>query len=78
MSGVCDMVRLKPVCSATKTINVKLLNTASLAIAFLRANNKGADQTAHMRRLICALVIRMQQICSVYFSRQGPIMISSW
>ena len=25
------------------------------------ANNKGADQTARMRRLICSFVVRMQQ-----------------
>ena len=25
------------------------------------ANNKGAEQTARMRRLVCALVVRLQQ-----------------
>ena len=29
--------------------------------AFHQANNKGADQTARMRRLICAFVVRKQQ-----------------
>ena len=37
-----------------------------------RANNKGADQTAHMRRLGCTFVVRMQQ--SRGFSQQDPYM----
>ena len=28
---------------------------------FQRANNKGADQTARMRRLICAFDVRVQE-----------------
>ena len=35
---------------------------------FQSLNNKGADQTARMRRLICAFVVRMQQ--SPVFSRR--------
>ena len=37
---------------------------------FLRMNNKGADQTALMRRLICAYVVRILQ--SQVFSRSRP------
>ena len=33
-------------------------------------NNKGVDQTARMRRLICAFVVRMQ-LCQVFLLR-GP------
>ena len=36
---------------------------------FQIVNNKGADQTARMRRLVCAYVIRKQQ--SQDFSRRG-------
>ena len=35
-------------------------------VLFSKANNNGADQTAHLRSLVCAFVIRMQQ--SIYFS----------
>ena len=38
--------------------------------AFQIANNKGADQTARMRRLVCAFVVRKQQ--SQGFSYRGP------
>ena len=37
------------------------------------ANNKGADQAARMRRLICAFVVRMRKI--KFFSRWKPIFI---
>ena len=37
---------------------------------FQKANNKGADQTAQMRRLVCAFVVRKQQ--SQSFWHQGP------
>ena len=37
---------------------------------FQMANNKGADQTEWMRRLICAFVVHKQQ--SQGFSRRGP------
>ena len=33
-------------------------------------NNKCADQTARMRRLVCAFIVRKQQ--SQGFSRRGP------
>ena len=34
---------------------------------FQIANNKGADQTAKMRRLICAFVVRKQQSKSFWY-----------
>ena len=37
---------------------------------FQKANNKGADQTARMRRLVCAFVVCNRQ--SQGFSRLGP------
>ena len=42
-------------------------------------NNKGADQTAQVRRLLCAFVVRKLQ--SQGFSRRGPYDIeakASW
>ena len=39
---------------------------------FQKENNKGADQTARMRRLVCACVIRKSR--RQVFSRRGPIM----
>ena len=35
--------------------------------AFQRLNNKGADQTARMRRVVCAFAVCMQQ--SQFFSK---------
>ena len=46
---------------------------------FQIANNKGADQTAQMRRLVYAFVVRKQQ--SQRFSHQGPYNVetqASW
>ena len=43
---------------------------------FYRRNNKGADQTAHMRSLINAFAIRMQQQNS--FSRRGSFVLYDW
>ena len=37
---------------------------------FQIGNNKGADQTARMRRLVCGFVVRKQQ--SQGFSHRGP------
>ena len=37
---------------------------------FQKDDNKGVDQTARTRRLICAFVVRMQQ--NEGFSRRGP------
>ena len=59
---VSDHERLKPTYSVTeisqnadKVINYTLLG----------ANNKGADQTARMCRLVCAYDVRMQ-LCQVF------------
>ena len=46
---------------------------------FQIANNKGADQTARMRRLVCACVVPKQQ--SHCFSGRGPFDVdahASW
>ena len=46
---------------------------------FQIANNKGADQTARMRRLVCAFVVRQQK--SQGFLRRGPYdveALASW
>ena len=62
--GVCDLVRLKPVCSATETTQgLEILDIASTGIirTIQVGNNKGANQTARMRRLICAYVVRIWQ-----------------
>ena len=38
--------------------------------SFQLANNKGADQTAHMGRLVCTFVVRKPR--RQIFSRRGP------
>ena len=58
--GVSDKARLKPVSSATET-SWKIENCAcskSLYDTFQKANNKCADQSVRMRRLVCAFVVR--------------------
>ena len=63
--GVCDLVRLKPACSATEA-SLSLENfgfSKYRYYTFLAANNKGADQTARMRRMICAFVVRDVRCC---------------
>ena len=55
-----DNARLKPVSSATKTsqkIEISLETTLDIILS-KKANNKGADQSARMHRLICAFVVR--------------------
>ena len=50
-----------------------------LRVEFQIGNNKGADQTAQMRRLVCAFVVSKQQ--SQLFSRRGPYNVeahASW
>ena len=80
---VSDQIRLKPVCSATETSqNIgNLLLASSHSDSFQKANNKGADQTARVRSLVCTSVVRMQQFlvrgslsrpnykCNIYFLR---------
>ena len=50
----------KPVSPATETSQkTENLPVASLHnLTFQKVNNKGADQTARMRRLVCACVVR--------------------
>ena len=61
--GVFDWVRLNPAFSATETSkNIKIWHIATSTIKLYRVNNKGADQTAQMCRLVCAFVVRMQQV----------------
>ena len=65
--GVCDQLRLKPACSADETSwGLEISAIASRGIILSRqqttiqaANNKGTDQTARMRRLICTFVVRI-------------------
>ena len=72
--GAYELVRrLNPACLATKTsLNFekkKYVCDESSYHNYNKANNKGADQTAQMRSLVCASVIRMQE--NQDFSRQG-------
>ena len=58
---VYDQVRLKPACSATEasqTLEISDIETRDIILP-RQANNKGADQTAQMCRLICAFVVRI-------------------
>ena len=51
---VCDQLKPKPACSATEasySLQIQKYYTIQAA------NNKSADQTAQMRRLICTLVV---------------------
>ena len=57
-----DKARFKPVSSATETnkkIEISPVHVARLhMILSKKTNNKGADQTARMRRLVCTCVVR--------------------
>ena len=58
--GVSDQVIPKPACSATETSqNSEILLVASFDndIFQYKANNKGADQTVLMCRLVCTFVV---------------------
>ena len=56
--GVSDKASFKSVFSATETSwNVEISPVASLYNTFQNANNKGAEQTARMRRLVRACVV---------------------
>ena len=58
---VFDQVRLKPACTAPEArwrLEISDIETRSMILPRQR-NNKGADQTARMRRLICAFVVRI-------------------
>ena len=74
--GVCDQVRLKLACSAIETsqrLEILHLETTDIILSKQR-NNKGADHTARVRRLICAFVVRIWQ--KQVFSWRGSIFSS--
>ena len=58
--SIVNLVRFNPAFSATETSkNIEIWHVASYAIinTFQRANDKCADQTAYMHRLIWALFL---------------------
>ena len=64
--GVCDQVRLKPICSTAELLSCRsqldywnLVHRNCRYYAISGATNKGADQTAQMRKLICTFVVRI-------------------
>ena len=66
-------LRFKQACSAQKTSKIIEVLHGARFITFFpdrRGNNKGADQTVQMHRLVYAFIVRIQQ-CQV-FLRRGP------
>ena len=61
--GICDQDRFKPVYPATeKSYNDEnIVCGKSSYSTFPIANNKSTEQTARMRRLVCAFVFHIQQ-----------------
>ena len=62
--GISEKGMLNPACSATETnymYNIETVFVSTLDGILKRANNKCIDQTARMRRLICAFVVRIQR-----------------
>ena len=59
-SGFRKKVRFQPACSATGTsYKIEILLVANFDMVLSKkAKNKGADQTARMRRLVCAFDVR--------------------
>ena len=55
--GVFDQVVPKPACSATETSYEIEISPEESYDILTKVNNKGADQNAQMRRLVCAFVI---------------------
>ena len=57
--GVSYKARIKPVSPATETSKkIEISLVASFDIKLKTTNSKGADQSAQMRRLVCAFVVR--------------------
>ena len=58
--GVSDKASFKPVSSTTEAIlKIEISPVPNLhMILSQKTNNKGADQTGPMRRLVCACVVR--------------------
>ena len=53
--------------------NWKFASSKSIYNTFQKVNNKGTDQTAQMRRLVWAFVVRKpRKTRSLFFSRGGP------
>ena len=68
--GVSDIVKLKPLSSATEA-SLKVENVCTCSKFrrydnFKLSNNKGADQTARMHRLVCAFVV-----CKLFTPKTG-------
>ena len=76
--GVPDQASFKPVFSATETKldNWNFTCSKFTYYAFQKANNKGAEHTAQMCRLVCACVVCKPPRRQV-FPRRGPIIIWS-
>ena len=53
--GVCDQVRLQPVCSAIETSYIMSFYATGIHYIFLINNSKFADQAALIYRMACAL-----------------------
>ena len=43
------------------SLNIEILRSASGFKTFQKANNKGADETAWMRRLVCAFAFQVSR-----------------
>ena len=72
--GVFDKASFKPVSSATEiSRKVEVSPVASLHM-IRKVNNKGADQTARMRRLVCACVV-CKPLKTGFLASKGPYVI---
>ena len=71
--GVSEKASFKPVSTATETSQkIETSPKASLhMILFQKANNKGVDQTARMRRLVCAFAVHKPQKTGFLASRSN-------
>ena len=60
---VSDKVGFKPVSSATETSKkIEISPVASLHMILSKSKNKGADQPARRRRLVCACSLALRSI----------------
>ena len=61
--GVSDKITHKPVTTNTEiSLNTKYFIEKVYILLSRKANRKRADQSARMRRLICAFAVRMQKV----------------
>ena len=73
--GVFVKARFEPVSSAT-SLNIIIFACSMFRDdTFQNANNKGADQAARMRRLVCAFVVR--KVPKTGFLASRPINITA-